>query len=175
MLDNLYENIGSKIKNWAKWIFVIEAIGAVITGLVLLFTDEGLILYGLLTLVCGPIVAWVGSWILYAFGQLVEDVHAMRDKEGTTEEVKAKRETEERAKREAEEKAKREAEERAKREAEEKNKEQEAKIEQPSGEQCQLCGKNFEHLTYCMIKDAMGTRYRNICDDCIQKHNATKQ
>ena len=146
MLDNLYENIGSKIKNWAKWIFVIEAIGAVITGLVLPFADEDLILYGLLTLVCGPITAWVGSLILYAFGQLVEDVHAMRDKEGTTEEVKAKREAEEKAKR-----------------------------EQSSGEQCQLCGKNFEHLTYCMIKDAMGTRYRNVCDDCIQKHNATKQ
>lgn len=26
----------------------------------------------------GPIVAWVGSWILYAFGELVEDVHALR-------------------------------------------------------------------------------------------------
>jgi len=72
MLDNLYENIGSKIKNWAKWIFVIEAIGAVITGLVLLFTDEDLFLYGLLTLVCGPIVAYIGSGILYAFGELVE-------------------------------------------------------------------------------------------------------
>ena len=72
MLDNLYENIRGKIKSWAKWIFVIEAIGAVITGLVLLFTDEDLILYGLLTLVCGPIVAYIGSWILYAFGELVE-------------------------------------------------------------------------------------------------------
>ena len=72
MLDNLYENIGGKIKNWAKWIFIIEAIGAIITGLVLLFTDEDLILYGLLTLVCGPIVAWVGSWLLYAFGELVD-------------------------------------------------------------------------------------------------------
>ena len=72
MLDNLYENIGGKIKNWAKWIFVIEVIGAVITGLVLFFTDEDLILYGLLTLVCGPIVAYIGSGILYAFGELVE-------------------------------------------------------------------------------------------------------
>ena len=167
MLDNLYENIGSKIKNWAKWIFVIEAIGAVITGLVFLFTDEDLILYGLLTLVCGPIVAWVGSWILYAFGQLVEDVHAMRDKEGTTEEVKAKRETEERAKREAEENAKREAEEKAKREAEEKGIEPE-----PIGEKCQLCDGYFDHLTNCEIKDDFGTRFRNICDDCIVKHNA---
>ncbi len=72
MLDNLYENIGSKIKNWAKWMFIIEAIGAIIMGLVLLFTDEDLILYGFLTLVWGPIVAYVGSWILYAFGELVE-------------------------------------------------------------------------------------------------------
>ena len=91
MLDNLYTNIGGKIKNWAKWIFIIEAIGTIITGLVLLSTDEDLIGYGLLTLVCGPIVAWVGSWLLYAFGELVEDVHAIRNKEGTTEE-KAKRE-----------------------------------------------------------------------------------
>ena len=119
MLDNLYENIGSKIKNWAKWIFIVEAIGAIITGVVLMATDEGLIVCGLLTLVCGPIIAWVGSWILYAFGQLVEDVHAMRDKEGTTEEVNAKREAKKRARREAEEKAKCEAEEKAKREAEE--------------------------------------------------------
>lgn len=72
MLDTLYDNIGAKIKNWAKWVFVIEAIGAIITGLVLLFADVDLILYGLLTLICGPIVACVGSWILYAFGELVE-------------------------------------------------------------------------------------------------------
>ena len=95
MLENLYENIGGKIKNWAKWIFIIEAIGAIITGLVLLFTDEDLILYGLLTLVCGPIVAWVGSWILYAFGELVEDVHAIRDKEGMVAKEKAKCKTDE--------------------------------------------------------------------------------
>ena len=105
MFDNLYENIGGKIKNWAKWIFIFEAIGAVIAGLVLLFTDEDLILYGLLTAICGPIVAYVSSWILYAFGELVEDVHAMRDKEGTTKEGHAKRETEAKAKRVAEEKA----------------------------------------------------------------------
>ena len=72
MFDDLYYNIGGKIKNWAKWIFIVEAIAAIITGLVLLFAHEDLILYGLLTMVCGPIIAWVGSWILYAFGELVE-------------------------------------------------------------------------------------------------------
>ena len=55
-----------------KWIFIVEAIGAVITGLVLIGTDEHLVLYGFLTMILGPIVAWIGSWILYAFGELVE-------------------------------------------------------------------------------------------------------
>ncbi len=98
----MYDNIGGKIKGLAKTMFIVEAIGAIITGLVLLSIDEDLIGYGLLTLVCGPIVAWVGSWLLYAFGELVEDVHAIRNKEGTTEE-KAKREAEEKAIREAKE------------------------------------------------------------------------
>ena len=84
MLDNLYHNIGGKIKNWAKWIFIFEAIGAIIAGIVLIFTDEDFILYGLITLICGPIIAWVSSWILYAFGELVEDVHFIRNKEERT-------------------------------------------------------------------------------------------
>jgi hypothetical protein len=84
----------------------------------------------------------------------------MRNKEGTTKEVNAKREAEEKAKREAEEKAKCETVENG------------MEPEQPSGEKCQLCDKYFDHLTYCEIKDDFGTRYRNICDDCVQKHNA---
>lgn len=41
-----------------------------------------------------------------------------------------------------------------------------------TGEKCELCGKRFPKLTYATIKDDLGTRYRNICDDCIVKHNA---
>ena len=33
MLDNWYTDIGGKIKNLAKWIFIVGAIGAIITGL----------------------------------------------------------------------------------------------------------------------------------------------
>ena len=76
----MYDNIGGKIKDLAKAMFIIEALGAVITGIVLLATDDDLIFEGLLTLFCGPIAAWVSSWILYAFGELVEDIHAMRNK-----------------------------------------------------------------------------------------------
>lgn len=45
----------------------------------------------------------------------------------------------------------------------------------PKGEQCQLCGNYFDHLTLCVIKDSFGTRYRSICDDCIVRYNAKPQ
>ena len=76
MFDNLYENIGGKIKGWAKWIFIVEAIGAIITGFSLITADAEdpsmTTLYGLLILVLGPFVALVSTWLLYAFGELVE-------------------------------------------------------------------------------------------------------
>ena len=68
----MYDNIGGKIKGLAKAMFIVEAIGAVITGFVLFAIDNGFVLAGFLSLFCGPVVAWVGSWILYAFGELVE-------------------------------------------------------------------------------------------------------
>ena len=49
---------------------------------------------------------------------------------------------------------------------------EESIAEEPHGEICELCGGHYEHLTYCRIKDDFGTRFRNICDDCIVKHRA---
>ena len=114
MLDNLYENIGGKIKSWAKWIFVVEAIAAIITGIILLFIGDEAALFGVLVLICGPIVAYIGSWILYAFGELVEDVHAIRNKKETTTETKTRCEAVVNSIQEAEEKARQESEEKAK-------------------------------------------------------------
>ena len=67
----MYDNIGGKIKSWAVWIFVVEAIAAVIGGIALIANDNGLVAF--LTIVFGPIAAWVSSWLLYGFGQLVEN------------------------------------------------------------------------------------------------------
>ena len=165
MLDNLYENIGGKIKNWAKWIFIVEAIGAVMAGITLIATDDDLILAGLLTLFCGPIVAYVGSWILYAFGELVEDVHAIRDKEGTTKEVNAKRKAEKKIKREAELKeqqeaaarAKREAKERAKRQEENKSQNNELSDDDFIDIACPKCGEMLSFLK---------NETKGICPEC---------
>ena len=45
MFDKLYKNIGGKIKNCAKWILVIEAIAAIIVGIILL-SEESSNAYG---------------------------------------------------------------------------------------------------------------------------------
>ena len=67
----MYDNIGGKIKGLAKASFIVATIAEVITGIALMAADEDLILYGLLVMVVGPIVAWVSSWLLYGFGELI--------------------------------------------------------------------------------------------------------
>ncbi|MBS7228061.1 MAG: hypothetical protein KIG49_00600 [Eubacteriales bacterium] len=171
MLDNLYENIGGKIKNCAKGIFIIEAIGSIIAGLVLLFTDEDLILYGLLTLVCGQIVAWVGSWILYAFGELVEDTHAIRNEYyPIINDIKKNvrlmadpiiREAEEKARREAEEKARREAEEKARRETP-------AKVQQTIQKKEKTLSEKLAYALMFQSDDGMVRYLKGLQDETVQ-------
>jgi len=68
----MYDNIGGKIKGLAKASFIVVAIAEAITGIALMATDGDLILYGFLVMVVGPIVAWVSSWLLYGFGELID-------------------------------------------------------------------------------------------------------
>ena len=84
-----YDNIGGKIKNLAVWVFRIEAIAAVITGIALMGTDKDLILYGLLFLLVGPISAWVSSWLLYGFGQLIENSDIIAEEYNRKKQIKA--------------------------------------------------------------------------------------
>ncbi|MBE6577481.1 MAG: hypothetical protein E7653_05025 [Ruminococcaceae bacterium] len=50
--------------------------------------------------------------------------------------------------------------------------EPEQEIAMPEGEQCEMCETYVDHLTYCKFKDDFGSRFRNICEDCIKKYNA---
>lgn len=68
----MYDNIGGKIKGLAKAVFIVETIAAAITGIALMASDEDLIPSGLLVMVLCPLVAWVSSWLLYGFGELIE-------------------------------------------------------------------------------------------------------
>ncbi len=74
----MFDNIGSKIKNLTKiccWILIV--IG-VIGGLVLLIMgadwgDTLMIVLGLAAMILLPFFAWVGSFLLYGFGELIEN------------------------------------------------------------------------------------------------------
>jgi biopolymer transport protein ExbB/TolQ len=68
----MYENIGKKIKGLAKGIFIAEAIGMFVAGIALMAIDDNLIIYGLIMMLLGPVVAWVSSWLLYGFGELID-------------------------------------------------------------------------------------------------------
>lgn len=87
----MFNNIGKKIKTLAKVICWLGIIGSIITGIVLIAvglddlssrysSDEGVIMIvaGLLTMVVGSIISWVGSFKLYGFGDVVDNVQAIR-------------------------------------------------------------------------------------------------
>ena len=67
----MYDNIGGKIKSLAFASFIVEALAAIIGGIALM--DGRGATEGVLLLIFGPIVAWVSSWLLYGFGQLIEN------------------------------------------------------------------------------------------------------
>lgn len=81
----MYKNIGKKIKGLAKATFIVEAISAVITGMIL-----GIVWYSwgeyegafvaLGIMVGGPIIAWVSTWLLYGFGELIDKTSKISDK-----------------------------------------------------------------------------------------------
>ena len=77
-VDGWYTDIGKKVKGWAKTVFIVEAIVCVVGAIIMLFTAEDgwMIFAAIMTAVGGPIIAWVSSWILYAFGELVDKTAA---------------------------------------------------------------------------------------------------
>jgi hypothetical protein len=72
MLDKLFSNAGEKIKNYAKTLFMIEAIASIIAGIALIAEDEDMFLVGILAAVAGIVVAHVSCLFLVAFGDLVQ-------------------------------------------------------------------------------------------------------
>ena len=70
VFGGLYENIGKKIKGFAKGVFVVETLIAILGGIAA--CANGLVSLGVIAMFIGPIVAWVSSWMLYALGELVD-------------------------------------------------------------------------------------------------------
>ena len=91
----MFNNIGHKIQVLAKVLCWIGIICWVITGLALMAGGSSMtyrlngefvransgagVVAGILTIIVGVLVSWIGSLVLYAFGQLVEDTPAIRE------------------------------------------------------------------------------------------------
>ncbi len=72
----MYNDIGGKIKGLATATFIVETLSAIITGIYLMIDIDFLI--GLAVLVGGPLVAWASSWLLYGFGELIDNSEAIK-------------------------------------------------------------------------------------------------
>lgn len=67
----MFDNIGGKIKAWASVIAWVGIIASISSGIVLCITDEFLV--GILVAVVGSLSSWLGSFMQYGFGQLIEN------------------------------------------------------------------------------------------------------
>lgn len=80
-MKNLYSNIGNKVCTVAKvcgFIGVVcAAIGLVVTLFAIMDGEDWLLIIGPACMVLG-IVSLISSWPLFAFGQITNDIHAMR-------------------------------------------------------------------------------------------------
>lgn len=67
----MFDNICGKIKTMAQVICVLGIIGSVIGGIVLISVD--MVIVGIIVLIGGSLLSWLGSFGLYGFGQLIEN------------------------------------------------------------------------------------------------------
>ena len=72
MLEKIFTNPGAKIKKYAKSLFVIESIAAIIGGFAAIDGDFDEILLFLLIAAGGIVAAYVLSLFMAAFGDLVQ-------------------------------------------------------------------------------------------------------
>lgn len=74
----MFSNIGGKIKNLAVVITWIGIITSVIFGIMMMATGYGeMVFIGFLVALVGSLLSWIGSFLLYGFGQLIENTDAI--------------------------------------------------------------------------------------------------
>ena len=69
----MFDNIGSKIKSLAQIVCWLGIIVSAVSGLAIMISNEETVFVGLLIILLGSIGSWIGSFVLYGFGQLIEN------------------------------------------------------------------------------------------------------
>lgn len=68
----MWDNIGSKLQKLAKVICWIGIILSVIGGIVMITQSQAIL--GIVYIILGPLLSWIGSWTMYGLGLVVESV-----------------------------------------------------------------------------------------------------
>lgn len=66
----MYNNIGDKIKGGAIVIALIEAVIAFVSGIMIVAELSAAI--GIIVMIVGIFIAYISSWLLYGFGELIQ-------------------------------------------------------------------------------------------------------
>lgn len=143
----MFDNIGGKIKAAAQVVTWLGIITSVIGGIAIMVSLESPT--GVLVMIGGSLISWLSSLALYGFGQLIEntDIIAGRSRINNTPEYVAK--------------------------VFDKTQSSTNDIKTPTKlGTCELCDKKDVEVVNCKIVDSLGTRYRNICADCMLEHDA---
>ena len=79
-MEYLYGNIGKKIMGLAIVSAILGAVVTFVLGIAIAVNSNGgvMLFLGIFMVVAGPICSWVGSWVLYGFGKLVDNSQATR-------------------------------------------------------------------------------------------------
>lgn len=83
----MFNNIGRKMQLLAQILCWTGIAASVIIAIVLLNANSysnPTVATSFIVLVAGSALSWIGSWMLYAFGQITEDIHAMREASDTS-------------------------------------------------------------------------------------------
>ncbi len=68
----MFDNIGGKIKVLVSVICIIGIIVSVIIGITTISEGDEFIVAGVIIMVVGSLAAWLSSFVLYGFGELIE-------------------------------------------------------------------------------------------------------
>ena len=74
----LFNNVGHKLKTLIKVIYAIEAVGAILAGIVYFFSYIGysymssMAIIGLFIAIIGPFAALIPTWFVYGFAEIVD-------------------------------------------------------------------------------------------------------
>ena len=69
MFDNMFEDIGNKIKKFVKFFAVAGMLLSIILGIFLALSN---VLIGILIGAFGFLLSWISAWLIYGYGEMVQ-------------------------------------------------------------------------------------------------------